>query len=105
MPRLRLALAAACALVCSGFAPASTNAPRAAALSATRRGRDGKIYIGEPEPLDVLGGLIGDLTRGGQRVADALLGPQPILIPIPVEMPRDNAPDGGGSAPNNEDQR
>ena len=57
-----------------------------APLAATRRGRDGKIYIGEPEPweeaLQGLGGLLDGIGRG----VDGLLGPQPAAKPIPIPI-------------------
>jgi hypothetical protein len=62
------------------------------ALSSTRRDPiTGKIYVGEPEPLEELADLVGGLLGGLGRVADGLLGPAPVPIPIPVEDERDQA--------------
>ena len=59
------------------------------ALSSTRRDPiTGKIYVGEPEPLEELADLVGGLLGGLGRVADGLLGPAPVPIPIPVEDER-----------------
>ena len=65
----------------------SNRAPTA--LSSTRRDPiTGKIYVGEPEPLEELADLVGGLLGGLGRVADGLLGPAPVPIPIPVEDER-----------------
>ena len=72
-------------------------APRASvALESTRKDpRTGKIYVGEPEPLEELADLVGGLLGGLGRVADGLLGPAPVPIPIPVEDEREQAPEPG----------
>ena len=71
------------------------------ALSSTRRDPiTGKIYVGEPEPLEELADLVGGLLGGLGRVADGLLGPAPVPIPIPVEDEREQqAPDNGQTPP------
>ena len=70
----------------------SNRAPTA--LWSTRRDPiTGKIYVGEPEPLEELADLVGGLLGGLGRVADGLLGPVPVPIPIPVEDERDQAPE------------
>ena len=71
------------------------------ALSSTRRDPiTGKIYVGEPEPLEELADLVGGLLGGLGRVADGLLGPAPVPIPIPVEDEREQqAPDNGQMPP------
>ena len=64
------------------------------ALESTRKDpRTGKIYVGEPEPLEELADLVGGLLGGLGRVADGLLGPAPVPIPIPVEDEREQAPE------------
>ena len=69
------------------------------ALSSTRRDPiTGKIYVGEPEPLEELADLVGGLLGGLGRVADGLLGPAPVPIPIPVEDERE-VPDNGQTPP------
>ena len=69
------------------------------ALSSTRRDPiTGKIYVGEPEPLEELADLVGGLLGGLGRVADGLLGPAPVPIPIPVEDERE-VPDNGQMPP------
>ena len=66
------------------------------ALESTRKDpRTGKIYVGEPEPLEELADLVGGLLGGLGRVADGLLGPAPVPIPIPVEDEREQAPEPG----------
>ena len=55
--------------------------------------RTGKIYVGEPEPLEELADLVGGLLGGLGRVADGLLGPAPVPIPIPVEDEGEQAPE------------
>ena len=104
-----LALASAVACV-SAFAPQKSSprmpavrtrrASRAAvALESTRKDpRTGKIYVGEPEPLEELADLVGGLLGGLGRVADGLLGPAPVPIPIPVEDERE-VPDNGQTPP------
>ena len=70
----------------------SNRAPTA--LWSTRRDPiTGKIYVGEPEPLEELADLVGGLLGGLGRVADGLLGPAPVPIPVPVEDERDQAPE------------
>ena len=71
------------------------------ALSSTRRDPiTGKIYVGEPEPLEELADLVGGLLGGLGRVADGLLGPAPVPIPVPVEDEREQqAPDNGQMPP------
>mmetsp|Transcript_25116 Transcript_25116/g.75393 ORF Transcript_25116/g.75393 Transcript_25116/m.75393 type:complete len:131 (+) Transcript_25116:186-578(+) len=97
-PLLALLYAApAAAFQASAFQPAATRgrgpvavSARAgrgpAPLAATRRGRDGKIYVGEPEPweeaLQGLGGLLDGIGRG----VEGLLGPQPVVKPIPIPV-------------------
>ena len=72
--------------------PMAPTAPRAnpLALDATRRGRDGKIYIGEPDPLTALGDVARRAAEGfgnaADGVMDRVLGKQPSLVPIPVPM-------------------
>ena len=90
-----LAATAACA---SAFvAPISSTysaAVSSTSLRSTRRDPiTGKIYVGEPEPLEELADLVGGLLGGLGRVADGLLGPAPVPIPIPVEDERDQAPE------------
>ena len=69
------------------------------ALESTRKDpRTGKIYVGEPEPLEELADLVGGLLGGLGRVADGLLGPAPVPIPIPVEDERE-VPDNGQTPP------
>ena len=77
----------------------SNRAPTA--LWSTRRDPiTGKIYVGEPEPLEELADLVGGLLGGLGRVADGLLGPAPVPIPIPVEDEREQqAPDNGQMPP------
>ena len=108
MKLLALASAAACV---GAFAPAKSS-PRMPAGSRTRRAsraavalestrkdpRTGKIYVGEPEPLEELADLVGGLLGGLGRVADGLLGPAPVPIPIPVEDERE-VPDNGQTPP------
>ena len=94
--KMRLAVFALSALaVVDAFSPSARAPPRTGSLSAVRRGRDGKTYIGEPEPMEEVveimrrvGGMIG---RGATDVADGLFGkqPQPNGVPIPIEMPPD----------------
>lgn len=106
MKLLSLASAAACA---SAFtAPISARgtlshsaAVSSTALRSTRRDPiTGKIYVGEPEPLEELADLVGGLLGGLGRVADGLLGPAPVPIPIPVEDEREQqAPDNGQMPP------
>ena len=75
----------------------SNRAPTA--LWSTRRDPiTGKIYVGEPEPLEELADLVGGLLGGLGRVADGLLGPAPVPIPIPVEDERE-VPDNGQTPP------
>ena len=95
MKLLSLASAAACA---SAFmAPISSTHSAAASSTALRSTRrdpiTGKIYVGEPEPLEELADLVGGLLGGLGRVADGLLGPAPVPIPIPVEDEREQAPE------------
>ena len=81
----------------SGIARRPAVAPTA--LSSTRRDPiTGKIYVGEPEPLEELADLVGGLLGGLGRVADGLLGPAPVPIPIPVEDERE-VPDNGQTPP------
>ena len=76
------------------FQPRRTRA--SVALESTRKDpRTGKIYVGEPEPLEELADLVGGLLGGLGRVADGLLGPAPVPIPIPVEDEREQAPEPG----------
>ena len=96
MRLLSLASAAACASAFTAqSAPRTQQLPRAAVvLESTRKDpRTGKIYVGEPEPLEELADLVGGLLGGLGRVADGLLGPAPVPIPIPVEDERDQAPE------------
>jgi hypothetical protein len=81
-------------------AAAAPAARTAIILGSTRRGPDGKIYIGEPEPMEVIEDLLGGLLGGLDRAADRIFGPVPQLIPIPipVEDEREQAnkrPDSG----------
>lgn len=96
MTRLRILLAAACAVNALALvAPTVPRRPRAPAVAATRRGRDGKIYVGENDPLEDLAELLGGLARGADRAVESLLGgPQPILQPIPVTLPRGDEDSG-----------
>ena len=92
-----LALSLSAAAV-GAFAPRShqisSRRPAVTALSSTRRDPiTGKIYVGEPEPLEELADLVGGLLGGLGRVADGLLGPAPVPIPIPVEDEREQAPE------------
>ena len=108
MKLLTLASAAAC--VTAFTAPISRPRRRPAAsplrrtrasvaLESTRKDpRTGKIYVGEPEPLEELADLVGGLLGGLGRVADGLLGPAPVPIPIPVEDERE-VPDNGQTPP------
>ena len=74
------------------MAPISSTHSAAASSTALRSTRrdpiTGKIYVGEPEPLEELADLVGGLLGGLGRVADGLLGPAPVPIPIPVEDER-----------------
>ena len=100
-----LALSVSAAAVSAFTAPISaTNTLTAAvqprrtrasvALESTRKDpRTGKIYVGEPEPLEELADLVGGLLGGLGRVADGLLGPAPVPIPVPVEDERDVGPE------------
>ena len=95
MKLFSLAATAACA---SAFlAPISSTRPAAVSSTALRSTRrdpvTGKIYVGEPEPLEELADLVGGLLGGLGRVADGLLGPAPVPIPIPVEDEREQAPE------------
>ena len=99
---LSLTATAACASAFTAPISSSTKtgvrtrrAPRASvALESTRKDpRTGKIYVGEPEPLEELADLVGGLLGGLGRVADGLLGPAPVPIPIPVEDEREQAPE------------
>ena len=90
-----LALSLSAAAV-GAFAPRSQQSisrrPAVTPLWSTRRDPiTGKIYVGEPEPLEELADLVGGLLGGLGRVADGLLGPAPVPIPIPVEDERDQA--------------
>lgn len=49
--------------------------------------KTGKIYIGEPEPLDELKDNLGELLDGIGRAVDRVLGPKPIPTPIPIPIP------------------
>jgi len=56
-------------------------------LGSTRKDpRTGKIYIGEPEPMEVIEDLLGGLLGGLDRAADRIFGPVPQLIPIPIPV-------------------
>ena len=95
---MKLISLAATAVCASAFiAPISTThsaAVSSTALRSTRRDPiTGKIYVGEPEPLEELADLVGGLLGGLGRVADGLLGPAPVPIPIPVEDEREQAPE------------
>ena len=92
-PAMKLFSLAATAACASAFmAPISSThsaAVRSTSLRSTRRDPiTGKIYVGEPEPLEELADLVGGLLGGLGRVADGLLGPAPVPIPIPVEDER-----------------
>ena len=96
-PRMKVLTIASAAAV-GAFSAQSSIARRPAvaptALSSTRRDPiTGKIYVGEPEPLEELADLVGGLLGGLGRVADGLLGPAPVPIPVPVEDERDQAPE------------
>ena len=96
--RMRVLAALASAAAVGAFSAQSSIARRPAvtptALSSTRRDPiTGKIYVGEPEPLEELADLVGGLLGGLGRVADGLLGPAPVPIPVPVEDERDQAPE------------
>jgi len=102
MRLLSLASAAACASAFTAQSAPRTRQLRAAVvLESTRKDpRTGKIYVGEPEPLEELADLVGGLLGGLGRVADGLLGPAPVPIPIPVEDEREQqAPDNGQMPP------
>ena len=103
MRLLSLASAAACASAFTAqSAPRTQQLSRTAVvLESTRKDpRTGKIYVGEPEPLEELADLVGGLLGGLGRVADGLLGPAPVPIPIPVEDEREQqAPDNGQMPP------
>ena len=94
MKYLALSLSAAAV---GAFTPSShqiSSRRPAVALSSTRRDPiTGKIYVGEPEPLEELADLVGGLLGGLGRVADGLLGPAPVPIPVPVEDERDVGPE------------
>ena len=97
-----LALSLSAAAV-GAFAPRShqisSRRPAVTTLSSTRRDPiTGKIYVGEPEPLEELADLVGGLLGGLGRVADGLLGPAPVPIPVPVEDERE-VPDNGQTPP------
>ena len=97
-PAMKLFSLAATAACASAFlAPISSTRPAAVSSTALRSTRrdpvTGKIYVGEPEPLEELADLVGGLLGGLGRVADGLLGPAPVPIPIPVEDEREQAPE------------
>ena len=94
MKVLTLASAAAVGAFSAQSSIARRPAVTPTALSSTRRDPiTGKIYVGEPEPLEELADLVGGLLGGLGRVADGLLGPVPVPIPVPVEDERDQAPE------------
>ena len=106
MKLLTLASAAACATAFTAPISARGTLSHSAAVSSTalrstrRDPITGKIYVGEPEPLEELADLVGGLLGGLGRVADGLLGPAPVPIPIPVEDEREQqAPDNGQMPP------
>jgi len=75
--------------VCIGFMP-NKYVPRnhMNRLQSIRKDtKTGKIYVGEPEPLDELKDNIGELLDGIGRAVDRVLGPKPIPIPIPIPIP------------------
>ena len=97
-PAMKLFSLAATAACASAFlAPISSTRPAAVSSTALRSTRrdpvTGKIYVGEPEPLEELADLVGGLLGGLGRVADGLLGPAPVPIPSPVEDEREQAPE------------
>lgn len=49
--------------------------------------RTGKIYIGEPEPLDKIGEVLEKILDDIGKAVDKVFGkkPEPILIPIPID--------------------
>lgn len=57
-------------------------------LATIRDKRNGKIYIGEPEPLDKIGEVLEEILGRIGRAVDKVLGkkPEPILIPIPIPI-------------------
>ncbi|KAJ1458740.1 hypothetical protein M885DRAFT_512541 [Pelagophyceae sp. CCMP2097] len=65
--------------------------PRAPPLSATRRGLDGKIYIGEPDFEDVADQILRGVDEAERRATGALARllrrPQPVAIPVPANYP------------------
>ena len=63
------------------------------AMESTRKDlRTGKIYVGEPEPLEELADLVGrSCSEDSPETLDGLLGPAPVPIPIPVEDEREQA--------------
>ena len=98
LTRMKVLTTLASAAAVGAFSAQSSIARRPAvtptALSSTRRDPiTGKIYVGEPEPLEELADLVGGLLGGLGRVADGLLGPAPVPIPVPVEDERDQAPE------------
>jgi hypothetical protein len=44
--------------------------------------KTGKIYIGEPEPVDEIKDILGKILGG----IDKIFGPAPIPIPIPIPV-------------------
>ena len=49
----------------------------------------GKIYIGEPDPLEDFADSLGELLDDIGRAVDRILGPKPIPIPIPIPVEDD----------------
>ena len=54
--------------------------------SVRKDSKTGKIYIGEPEPIDEIKDILGKILGGIDKTIDKVFGPVPILIPIPIPV-------------------
>ena len=71
--------------VAASFRPSSVpHGPRSRLDATVRDKKTGKIYVGEPEPLEEIGQVLGDLVDQmlGRRRAE----PNPSLVPIPIPV-------------------
>lgn len=48
--------------------------------------KTGKIYIGEPEPIDEIKDILGKILGGIDKTIDKVFGPAPIPIPVPIPV-------------------